>query len=1197
MKTPRSKDLSKRLGSALVMTLVIIVLITVVTVGYLASVMLETKTAGASLDQERAYGVAMIGVHEAMSRVRDALGPWDDPYKNFATNAPPFYWSLSPGRITRWSYASLNPQTNFALFSESAGTNLVNLNRPLADGSYPIIGGGSPPDVSVKWANVLRDPSQTAGSNNAIIGRYAFWVDDEGAKININTADGTEKYTTNSLGVGSPSEVSLEVLFAGTNGKVPSKEIVRMARTNGFRSQQEILSATNVTSGVYTNNVFSLTTYSRSPELNVFGQPRLALSPLLGDAGYTTGNMVLNSLTLLPAREIYPTPSQLPDYVVTSPYDEVPNAPRYQPWPLSLRGEMGAFSSGKGEEYSIIMKYTPRSGPNYSYNQGYLLAKYLAGTNAGGRRVDWPVFPGSSTQGFAGKYTPRQLDSIVAQILSIGSKAISSDYPYISGGVGAQIGHRFMVAPYVFPGWLSRQWVIGVGRSMKVTQMYVEIRAFPSDGTWDPANPSDYTPPFATMDFWLEWWLPASYFGGNKVLAPTASRFFLGHRQTKGVLNAVDMPRRLQDPGFNRFAAPLPREPDADSSETLCYWANQLLRAGGDDITKQGIDLAGNPSADDLGNPALDHDQQLAAKYHDPFARIDPALINVLGNYKGAATTNSLDRGTYRGYASPFAMTYLEPKDSPPDEWQPGEMRGLRSLLGPSYRLYMQTNATMLSVRGGIAVKTQFQDGYFSDPDPVPLEAVRGAYQGEGVCTQEPFTLEQQWNEANEAAVRAAWYSVFPGDTSNLRDRVLASVIPVNVDIPGLGEVRYVMAKVEDPLVNKFPGDWKATPSTTIQPPAETSPAVPSVYPDTTFRGTLTDPDSYWMPRADAGLCNSISDVARETLIPRSARMPNIGYLQYLRTGIIPDDESLPYAYDPNQPGQEIQHGTPFRLLSFAPSTESSSSGPLFGQKTTHPDSESYPDWALLDLLYIPSTLAPFGSTYNPATANPSTNNAVTNLLYYGTHGGATAGKINPNGAVIYTTNTEVAQTNVSRTLPLQAVLNGVKVNETLTGVGTNASFTNGSTVPAADIARAIENFVRTNGPLRMPAEICNVSDIAALRAPKNPTRNDLVRQIVGTLTTQDNVFSVWTVGQAIQKKRGNPQYGEFEAGDSVLAEVRLRLIVERYLDPGADGVYGNSGNAGPDGVFGTYDDPMDANNHPFQPRYLYRVVASEEIR
>ena len=269
------------------MTLVIIVLITVVTVGYLASVMLETKTAGAGLDQERAYGIAMIGVHEAMSRVRDALGPWDDPYKNFATNAPPFYWSISPGRITRWSYSSVTPQTNFALFSESSGTNLVNLNRALADGSYPIIGQTNvgetnPPDVSVKWANVLRDPSQTASSNNAIIGRYAFWVDDEGAKININTADGTEKYTTNSLGIGSPSEVSLEVLVGGTNGKAASKEIVQIARTRGFHSPREILSATNVAPAVYSDNVFALTTQSRSPDLNIFGQPKMALVPILG---------------------------------------------------------------------------------------------------------------------------------------------------------------------------------------------------------------------------------------------------------------------------------------------------------------------------------------------------------------------------------------------------------------------------------------------------------------------------------------------------------------------------------------------------------------------------------------------------------------------------------------------------------------------------------------------------------------------------------------------------------------------------------------------------------------------------------------------------------------------------------------------------------------------------------------------------
>ena len=83
----------------------------------------------------------------------------------------------------------------------------------------------------------------------------------------------------------------------------------------------------------------------------------------------------------------------------------------------------------------------------------------------------------------------------------------------------------------------------------------------------------------------------------------------------------------------------------------------------------------------------------------------------------------------------------------------------------------------------------------------------------------------------------------------------------------------------------------------------------------------------------------------------------------------------------------------------------------------------------------------------------------------------------------------------------------------------------------------------------------------------------------------------------ALKKKPSNSRYDQFESGDNVLAEVRLRLVVERYLDPGADGIYGNSTVAGTDNVVGSYDDPTNSAYHPFQPRYLYRVIASEEVR
>ena len=249
------------------------------------------------------------------------------------------------------------------------------------------------------------------------------------------------------------------------------------------------------------------------------------------------------------------------------------------------------------------------------------------------------------------------------------------------------------------------------------------------------------------------------------------------------------------------------------------------------------------------------------------------------------------------------------------------------------------------------------------------------------------------------------------GGTASLYDRVIKSVIPVSltVSVPVHGDsgvsgpVQEIVIAPDDPLVNKFPGDWLPRAPGTIQaPPASRTNSTNAFTPysesqTSWYNGPNFDAGSYWLPQMDSGVTR-FADLPTRTRIPRSARMPNIGYLQYVRTGIIPDNESAPY---------QTQHGTPFRLLNYAPS-----------QNQTN-----YPDWALLDLLYVPSTLIPYGGRYNPSTNVPMNNNASTNLAFFGTYGGATAGRINPNGAVIYTTNVDNPQANVSRTLPLQAVV------------------------------------------------------------------------------------------------------------------------------------------------------------------------------
>ena len=109
--------------------------------------------------------------------------------------------------------------------------------------------------------------------------------------------------------------------------------------------------------------------------------------------------------------------------------------------------------------------------------------------------------------------------------------------------------------------------------------------------------------------------------------------------------------------------------------------------------------------------------------------------------------------------------------------------------------------------------------------------------------------------------------------------------------------------------------------------------------------------------------------------------------------------------------------------------------------------------------------------------------------------------------------------------------------------------------------------------PFMTPGEICNVPAVAAL-VYGSGGRNDLVRQIVGNMTTRSNTFSVWAVGQAVQKVPGNVKYGLVETGDVVLSESRVHYLVERMIDPGKDGAIGNSSNSGADAVVSTPDDP-----------------------
>ena len=335
------------------------------------------------------------------------------------------------------------------------------------------------------------------------------------------------------------------------------------------------------------------------------------------------------------------------------------------------------------------------------------------------------------------------------------------------------------------------------------------------------------------------------------------------------------------------FSAALKKANGGDS-----FWANQLLTTKLSGPDEAGIDFNANAPESD------DPDQLLAELYHDPFAcAMVRRHTGVPGQHK---------------FSSPF---FMSPSQSQAEgkEWAPGQLKSVPNRFGSIGPYYLpmrkEADGKILEIRGGLSIRGEIKHGWFSDPDPVPLEAIRGPN-----SKNSQMMNGEDWGQA-----------VIRGGPPNTRERHIASVIPVKVDIRVpeggggiMGRTKYFYAKTADPLVNKFPGDWKPLPG--VNPESDTPPSGPTAihlndslpYDEwNNFRNDLADPDSYWLPQADCGVSRK-DELASQTLIPRSARMPNVGYLQYVRTGIMPDDESVAY---------ENQHGTPFRLLSFAPST------------------------------------------------------------------------------------------------------------------------------------------------------------------------------------------------------------------------------------------------------------------------------------
>ncbi len=406
MNTPQSRS-----GVALVIVLLCLVMLSALAISLFLGGRNETVSSGQNAALVESTALSELAVTLVQGQIRDATlhGP--------RVNA----WASQPGAIRVWDnegkleklyklYSSREMQTGSLEFLDPESekddlpanwsarpSEFTDLNEPVAirmgtgDARrwvYPILNPAAIGEVEgfsstladqtdtnwddraampVRWLYVLKDGSirdqSAATADNPMVGRIAFWTDDESCKVNINTASGT-KYSPAIINAGAsagyaanedsfwdvpatfvrqdynyggappaegeyqrssahPASVNLlEILKGATmkqifdltprykwggseNGTLSSSNKRTSIAGNDAKRERLYASVDElqfsllrkdgdrekntlpVTSGATSQEMldrwrFFLTAQSRSPDLNLFGQPRVALWPVSG---------------------------------------------------------------------------------------------------------------------------------------------------------------------------------------------------------------------------------------------------------------------------------------------------------------------------------------------------------------------------------------------------------------------------------------------------------------------------------------------------------------------------------------------------------------------------------------------------------------------------------------------------------------------------------------------------------------------------------------------------------------------------------------------------------------------------------------------------------------------------------------------------------------------------------------------------
>lgn len=338
-------------SSALIIVLLFVSLITILAVGFLSGTRVDTISTRSHAGGVRADIYADAGVATALSQLYLATSP--TTYGN---------WISQPGRIFGLPIAGgdpvdyeLNSGTNSGNALVPSTDQVADLNPQTLQSTNYLIAQTNPTTLSVssldvQWIYQLQDGSFTTNAPTSYIagktpmGRFAYWVDDEGTKINLNTA--WDRNASNATNQASPSRISLDVLTGNAD------LIHAYGSGTPFNSVEEVRRATN-DAGIVANE-FSATAYSHSPDLDMFGEPRILLTTQksVADANGTT-----NFLDILTTANTDPGPiGNLNATKTVNVLNTLCNEMGRTDWPFAPGKELAYSEGGAGAKSGDIQQ-------------------------------------------------------------------------------------------------------------------------------------------------------------------------------------------------------------------------------------------------------------------------------------------------------------------------------------------------------------------------------------------------------------------------------------------------------------------------------------------------------------------------------------------------------------------------------------------------------------------------------------------------------------------------------------------------------------------------------------------------------------------------------------------------------------------------------------------------------------------------